>query len=84
MKLSQMNHHQREATLKAREAVDFITGGYENSVMDGDMKQEEVPSREALMVEIYNSIDWRQDEIRFAGRDFIMERIQRRLEKYGY
>lgn len=37
-------------------AVDFVLGGYENSIADGNMTREDVPNWDSLIDEIYSNI----------------------------
>lgn len=92
MKMSEMNSNQKEAYRQVVHASNWIVGGYENAIMDGEM--DEMPSRVQLIDEIYwqvmncfstegRIVNMQVPEVRFAGKKFIMERIENRLTKMG-
>ncbi len=97
MKLSEMNEHQATAYRLMVEVYNDIVGGLENGLMDYEEGTEdyEVCKRalsdgNTLLGEIY--VRTQQEatrrgsakHIRFAGEEFLRERIQRRLAKDGY
>lgn len=97
MKRSEMDAHQRQAFDFICEAMSDYIGGYENQLEDfaeGDKEYEEAKAflaqdRETLIGIIYNEVMNRADKgtekhLRFAGKEFITERIDRRLAKWGY
>ena len=97
MKISEMNKHQREAFRCVCEASGEYIGGWENTMLDYPEDHEEyknaqtVLSRthEELVDDIYQMVMAESDKgvlrhLRFAGKDFILERIDRRLKKWGY
>jgi hypothetical protein len=90
MKFSEMNRHQKAAYLQVIAATNWVIGGYENSVADGDM--DDLPSEGALVSEIYDTVlncttgEGFQSsrpikEIRFCTREWIMERVERRVRR---
>ena len=95
MKRSEMDKNQKTAFNQVLLGSNWILGGYENSVTDGYMKQSDIPSHDDLAAEIYGAVmttTYSQGsfrigetkEIRFAGAEFIKERIERKLQKEGY
>ena len=96
MKFSEMNVHQQIATRYARESCGWVIGGYENAIQDLDPESEDYKSakasladHEGLIDEIYDHVMRFTDKgmlkhIRFAGKDFIRERIHNRITKWGY
>ena len=89
-KIKEMNKTEKRAWKEVKNAFNWVVGGYENSVCDGQM--EEMPTYEAIVEEIYWTVmnctttEGHQsgkpcDEVRFAGKDFIMECIQHLMEK---
>lgn len=90
---TKMDSNRRMAFIQVIKASNWVIGGYENAVMDGEMEQ--MPDREFLKEEIYDTVmtcttgdGWQSfrpiKEIRFAGTEWIMERIENRLTKLGY
>jgi len=93
MKLSEMNVNQR----KVWEAMDAATreyiGGNENGVSDYEIGSPEYNSckrfldqthdelKEFFYLEVITDV---QKEARFCGKEFVMERIEIRLNKWGY
>ena len=97
MKRSEMNNHQKLAFDFICEVMSAYIGGYENALLDypeGTEEYERAKSvlnrgHETLMDDIYSEVMAMSDEgnakhLRFAGKDFIMERIDKRLTKWGY
>ena len=95
MRRSEMNGNQLTAFEQVINAIDWLTGDYENMLMDGIITEDEIPSHEELMEDTYNMVlncrtyagmqkDGGLDEVRFCGKDWIMERIDKRLKKLGY
>lgn len=93
MKLVDCNNNQKHAWAQVIEATNYITGGYENDLADGHIDC--IPSRECLIEEIYDHVmscttyegcvlGAPIKEIRFVGKDFIIEQIKERLIKEGY
>ena len=89
-----MTEHQKIAYRNIRNAFNWIIGGYYNCLQDDDTDY--LPeSREALIGEIYDSamnnlyvpglevIGRAPREMRFAGKEFIMERIEKLAESDG-
>lgn len=92
-----MTKHQEDALKNLRGAYNFVVGGYENSVQDGDM--EEMPAVEDLFDEVYGeamstrygmvgglSISGGDAPIcmKFAGKAFIREQLVKMLRADGY
>lgn len=97
MKLSEMNEHQKIATKFIAEAMSDLIGGFENQLEDAEDGSEEKKEaeaflnmgHEALVDRIYFEVMQSADKgtakhARFAGTEFIKERISKRLEKWGY
>lgn len=92
-----MTKHQKEAMKNLKGAYDFVVGGYENSVQDGDM--EAMPEVEALFDEVYSeamhsrygtvggmSVSGGEAPIcmKFAGKAFIREQLAKLFRADGY
>ena len=95
LELSEMDKNQKTAFTQVILASNWILDGYENSVTDGYMEQSEMPEHDDLAAEIYGAVMTttyvqgafrigETKEIRFAGAEFIKERIERKLQKEGY
>lgn len=97
MKRSEMNTHQLLAFEFICYAMSELIAGYELSLQDypeGSEEYEEAKAylgrgKEALKNDVYEEVMALADKgtakhLRFAGKDFIMERIDRRLTKWGY
>lgn len=98
MKRSEMNAHQKLIFDLMKEVMSEYIGGYENSLLDyqeGEQEYEEAKAfltsgRENLTKEIYKEVMKRCEagsnatHARFAGKDFLIERITRRLIKWDY
>ncbi len=89
----QRTYHEQVARLNIFHAYNWIVGGYENSVSDGDL--ERMPSREKLAEEIYSAaMNYHFDEgmmggrqvrkeMRFAGEKFCRAYIDWKLDRDG-
>ncbi len=97
MKRSEMNAHQREAFDFIISSMSDYIGGYENTLQDCKKDSEDYKEayeflhqgHEALRDLIYDEVMSLSDKgmakhLRFAGKEFILERISKRLEKWGY
>lgn len=92
----EMNAHEKQVERLIQEAVSEIIGGFENQLADNDEGTEEwQDAKNALThdnlfdmmyehVMYYSSNKRHASHIRFAGKAFIEERIERRLKKEGY
>ena len=96
--MTKLNRHQTYAIEMIKEA--FLDGflGYENTLQDYPKDSEEYKmayevlhmGHEKLvemiyrLVQVYAKNNAIERHINFAGKDFIKERISKRLEKYGY
>ena len=88
-KVKEMNGNEKRAWKEVKNAFNWVVGGFENSVCDGAM--DEMPSYEDIVDEIYWTVTnctTREgyqsmspcDEVRFAGKEFIMECIEHVME----
>ena len=97
MKRSEMNAHQKQAFDFIVYAMSELIAGQELVLEDYAEDTEEYKSakeylsqpKAILAEDVYNEIMEMSDKnmtkhLRFAGKDFIMERINKRLEKWGY
>ena len=97
MKLSEMNKHQKEAFRWISSVMSEYIGGYENTLLDYREEDEEYKEAKELLSKpraelaeiIYSMVMEESDKgtarhLRFAGTEFIMERINKRLDKWGY
>lgn len=97
MKRSEMNAHQKQAFDFICEVMSEWIGGYENVLLDYEEDSEEYKKAKAFLAQghevlkelVYNGVMAMSDKgmakhLRFAGKDFILERIDRRLTKWGY
>ena len=97
MKTSEMNVHQLAAYRLMIEVYNDIIGGLENSLMDYPKDSEEykackreLENPQLLEDSIYTDTQREATRrgfakhIRFAGEEFLRERIKRRLAKEGY
>ena len=95
MKISEMNAHQRAIYRMMDELTIDIIGGRENDLQDYPEDSEEYQAAKAFltmghdaMKELFycmlTSQREMQRELRFAGNAFLLERIERRLRKWGY
>ena len=87
-----MNGNERIASRNIRHAINWIVGGYYNCIQD-DMPDGLPRSKEALIQEIYDSAlnnlyepgcEWcgrAPKEMRFAGKEFMINRIKELLSK---
>ena len=89
-KIKEMNKTEKRAWREVKNAFEWVVGGYENSVCDGHI--EEMPTYEELVEEIYWTVmncttepGYQSctpcEEVRFAGKEFIMECINHKMEK---
>lgn len=91
-----MNKHEEVVARLIREEICEILGGYENSLMDFHEGEEEyeyakrlLGDHERLVNMFYREIMEKtegnfQSHIRFAGKEFILDRIEKALRKEGY
>lgn len=92
-----MNGHEKMAYRFICEAMSEIIGGYENTMMDWEEGTEEYNDAYELLHSGHeNLVDFIYCEtmaladtgmakhMRFAGKDWIRERISKRLTKWGY
>lgn len=98
MKRSEMNAHQKAIFDLMSYEMSNIIGGYENLMMDYTEDDEEYKeakaylsqSREELIEDIYNIVmdDCKKGSnathARFAGGQFLRDRIEAKLIKWGY
>lgn len=97
MKISEMNAHEKVAFQLVCNAMSEWIGGLENQMMDNFEDSEEYKEakeilgrgHQALEDDIYSMVMADSDKgslkhLRFAGENFIRERISRRLTKWGY
>lgn len=95
MKYSEMNGNQKYAAQQVKHAWNWTYGGYENSIMDGYMTKDELPSWEQMVAEIYQEVvttthgegfsrAGARDEVKFAGKAFIVECIEHLMNKDKY
>ena len=96
MKFSEMNSRQQMVTRLAWESCGFVVGGYENTMQDNAPEDADyiaakiaLADHDGLMDEIYDHLmNWTDKSflkhLRFVGKAFIMERIDKRLTKWGY
>ena len=95
MKISEMNAHQKAIFRMMDELTRDLIGGYENTMMDYPEDSEEYQEaqaflsmgHEAMKQHFYSMLTAEremQKELRFAGNAFLLERIERRLTKWGY
>ena len=90
-----MNGNQLTAFEQVINAIDWLIGDYENMLMDEIITEDEIPSHEDLKNDVYEMVlnnttypgfqkPGGLDEVRFCGKEWIMERIDKRLKKLGY
>lgn len=97
MKLSEMNGHQQMVAKIVYEEFNSFIGGLENTLLDYPESDEEYQSakdtlanHQVLVDTIYQEVMYRcghgsyATAARFAGKAFIVERIECRLAKEGY
>lgn len=92
----EMSAHEKQVERLITEAVSEIIGGFENQLYDSEEGSEEwlaaraVLNHDTLFGMIYDNVMYyssnkrHASHIRFAGKAFIEERIERRLAKEGY
>ena len=82
MKYSEMNSRQKTVFRLIRDEYNFLVGGIENAIMDGQEKK--VEPEEVIDI-ISREIKTRYPkDFRFVGNAFINERIVNMLKKDGY
>ena len=97
MKISEMNAHQKTAYLIMREEYNNLVGGCENTLLDYSEDSEEYQAahrtlhdhevlRDMIYGEAIATANCRHHAIhmRFAGKEWLFERIDNRLENDGY
>lgn len=93
MKISELNGHQARALRMVKEIYNDIIGGWENTLLDYSEDEDEyqraykaLHNPEGLVETIYYDVvrGMSDTEIRFAGKEWIKERIARKLLKDGY
>ena len=97
MKRSEMNAHQLQAFDFIVYVMSELIAGQELVLEDFEEDSEEYKNakeylsqpKAVLAEDVYNEVMNMSDKsmakhLRFAGKDFIMERINKRLEKWGY
>ena len=98
MKFSEMTNHQKKMFLLMDEVMCEIIGGFENSLEDYKPDTEEYQAADAFLSQGHDELAaYFYDEVmsrcqagsdascaRFAGGDFLKERIDKRLKKWGY
>lgn len=98
MKRSEMNAHQRTLFDIMSEVMSDLIGGSENTMMDEPEGSEDYveaynylhQGREALVEDVYTTVMYEVSKrgatkaAKFAGREFLLERINNRLNKWGY
>lgn len=88
-----LNRHQKLAAKKVKAAYNWIIGGLENSVQDGNL--DKMPSIEDMFEQVYDGVmteDYgdgyaggnTKTELRFAGKQFILDTIANMFRKDGY
>lgn len=91
----EMNNHEKQVNTLISRAVSEIIGGYENTLLDYMEEDEEykkaqdILNHDTLFDMIYDyvmneSASNYASHIRFAGKQFIEDRIEARLKKEGY
>lgn len=93
-KRTPLNHHQKLAAKKIKAAYNWIIGGLENSVQDGNM--DEMPPIEDMFEQVYDGLmnddfgdgymgsNKSKTELRFAGKQFILDCIAKLFREEGY
>lgn len=97
MKIKDMNAHQKKAYLMLKDLYNDGVGGYENALIDYPEDSEEykeaqevLADRDGIKADVYAetiSIAEKQGSLRhikFAGKEWMMERIEELLQKDGY
>lgn len=98
MKRSEMNVHQKAMFDLMAGIMEEYIGGYENTLLDYSEEDEEYKSakeflgmgHDEMKEFFYNEVmgccksGTNASHARFAGGDFLRERIERRLVKWGY
>lgn len=98
MKLSEMNKHQKSMYDLMNEATSEFIGGNENTLQDYEDDTEEYKMAKQFLEMGHNQMKqffydyvMRQckngehnEHAKFAGKEFLLERIETRLTKWGY
>lgn len=96
MKLSEMNARQQVAARLAWERCGWVVGGLENTMQDNEPDSDEykyakaqLADHDGLVAQIYDELMFDTDKgylkhLRFVGKAFLIERIEKRLAKWGY
>ncbi len=98
MKLSEMNAHQKAMFRLMDEVTCDYIGGFENSLSDNPVESEEYQAAYRFLnqghdklAEFFYShimsdckVGTNATHLRFAGSQFLKERIEKRLIKFGY
>lgn len=98
MKISEMTSHQKKMYFIMDEIMCEIIGGFENVLEDYDSSSQECKEAEAFLSQGHDELAaYFYDEVmsrckagsyssaaRFAGGDFLRERIDKRLKKWNY
>lgn len=91
-----LNEHEKVVAKLISQAVSEYIGGYENTMLDFEPGCEEYEEAKAFLSDhnglvdaIYREVmleskDNTRSHIRFAGKQFILDRIESRLAKEGY
>lgn len=97
MKRSEWNLHHKKADYIVNKVMCDVIGGYENTLEDFEEDDEEYIEakaylsrpKEELVEKMYQLVMSESDHdidkhLRFAGSDFIRERIRHKLTEWGY
>ena len=98
MKISEMNAHQKLIFRLMDDYTTDMIAGNENVLLDYPEDSEEYKTaktylsmgHEALKQDVYDAVmaqcrkGTNAEHARFAGKDFLLERIEKRLTKWGY
>lgn len=93
MKLNEMNEHQKTLVLQMRQYMSDMIGGCENTLQDYPEDSAEYKEasnylsqgHENLKQDIYEKVmNACPKEGRFAGKQFLLDRIESNLNKWGY
>lgn len=95
MKIREMNKNQRELYMMMDQITSEYIGGYENTMLDYPEDSEEyreaneflTMGHDAMKDFFFCMISADRESakhLKFAGNEFLLERIERRLLKWGY
>lgn len=98
MKVSEMNAHEKAIWMLMDEATKEFIGGYENTLSDYEDGTEEYQEAKKFlemghdkMKQFFYDYVMNQSKVgsnashaRFAGKEFLLERIETRLNKWNY